>query len=55
MSLRWIRECVLVLCVLGGTLIGFAAGQNQDPQLQTVLAFLGMGLAGGLAESCMRR
>lgn len=55
MSLRWFREFVLVFCVLLGTLIGYGAGAGQSPQLQMVLAFLGMGLAGGLAEACMRR
>jgi hypothetical protein len=55
MSLRWFRECVLMVCMLLGTFVGYSAGSDQTPQLQMVYAFLGMGLAGGLAESCMRR
>jgi hypothetical protein len=55
MSLRFFREFVLLVCMLLGTFIGYSAGLDQTPQLQLVYAFLGMGLAGGLAESCMRR
>lgn len=55
MSLRWFREFVLFGCVVLGILVGYSAGADQSPQLQMTLSFLGMGLAGGLAEACMRR
>lgn len=52
---RILRECALIVGVLGGTLVGFSAGSGfVEPQTQLVFAFLGMALGGAFVDICLR-
>lgn len=51
---RILGEAMLVLGVLGGTFLGFAAGATFAPQTQMVFAFIGMGLGGAFVDVCLR-
>lgn len=50
---RLARELVVFGCVVGGTVIGYGAGNGLTPTVQLSLAFLGMALCGAFAEFCL--
>lgn len=52
MSRRVFGEVVLMLGVIGGTALGFAAG--HDSNTQVLFAFLGMGLGGAFVDMCLK-
>lgn len=52
---RFLREFVIMVCTVIGTLVGYAAGSGAEPTVQMCLAFLGMALAGAAAEFCLTR
>ena len=51
-----LREALIVMCTVGGTALGFAAGHSlQLGDAGTVTsAFFGWSLLGGFAEFCLR-
>lgn len=52
---RIFGELALLLGVVGGSIVGYCAGQQfQNPEIQTVCAFAGMALGGAFIDICMR-
>lgn len=51
-----LREALLVMCIVGGTALGFAAGQSfhLGEAVTLTSAFAGWSLFGGFAELCLR-
>jgi uncharacterized membrane protein len=55
MSYRIVREGLIMLCVVGGAVMGWSAGQAVGGQSYEVIgAFIGMGVLGGFADMCTR-
>lgn len=51
---RFLREVIILLVTVGGTVIGFTATRHMEPTVNIVCAFLGMALFGAFADICIR-
>ncbi|NBT76015.1 MAG: hypothetical protein EBT15_08585 [Betaproteobacteria bacterium] len=51
-----LREILIVVCTLGGTALGLAAGHSLQlgDGVAVTSAFVGWGLLGGFADFCLR-
>lgn len=51
---RFALEFSVFIAACGGALLGYNAGQQFDPSIQSILAFVGMGIGGAVTDFCLR-
>jgi hypothetical protein len=51
---RFVREAVMLLAVVGGAAIGFAASTHMSDEMNMTCAFVGMASLGAFADFCIR-
>lgn len=52
--LRFVREVVMLLAIVGGAAIGFAASVHMSDEMNLTCAFAGMATFGAFADFCIR-
>lgn len=51
-----VREILIMFCTIGGTVIGWLAGNSIGiPTAEFSLAFAGMAVGGAFADICLKR
>lgn len=57
MPYRVVKEVLIMLCVIGGMLVGWAAGNHiyGHGTAEIIGAFTGMAVAGGFADFCLQK
>lgn len=57
MPYRVVKEVLIMFCTIGGTVIGWSAGQHMYGQgaPEIIGAFLGMAVVGGFADLCLQK
>lgn len=53
MPLRFFRQLAMFVGVVGGTLVGYAAGVNYSHDVHVLCAFAGMAAGGGFVHYCL--
>jgi hypothetical protein len=53
MPLRFFRQLAMFVGVVGGTLVGYAAGMSCPQDVQLLFSFAGMAAGGGFVHHCL--